>query len=74
ERKISTNDNTTFKTNEPNSKTNEYIYLNCLITLCLPYHFFKIKVSNGSDVESLETQVQACLFLLPSGATSTPHR
>ncbi|CAG8769726.1 21728_t:CDS:2 [Dentiscutata erythropus] len=42
--------------------------------LCLPYYFFKIKVSNGSDVESLETQVQAHLSLLPSGATSTPRR
>ncbi|CAG8607884.1 1772_t:CDS:2, partial [Cetraspora pellucida] len=40
--------------------------------LCLSYHFFKIKVSNGSEVESLETQVQACLFLLLSDATSTP--
>ncbi|CAG8828765.1 1255_t:CDS:1, partial [Racocetra persica] len=29
---------------------------------------------NRSDVESLETQVQARLSLLPSGATSTPRR
>ncbi|CAG8733652.1 42565_t:CDS:2 [Gigaspora margarita] len=55
-------------------ETNEYIYLNCLITLYLPYHFFQIKVFDGSDVESLETQVQARLSLLPSGATSTPHQ
>ncbi|RIB14272.1 hypothetical protein C2G38_2248349 [Gigaspora rosea] len=74
---MSTNDSTTPKTSDPEaSKDNDYvdIYLNCLITLCLPYHFFKIKVSNGSDVESLETQVQARLSLLPSGATSTPRR
>ncbi|CAG8634754.1 12191_t:CDS:2 [Cetraspora pellucida] len=73
---MSTNDSTTPKTSNPEaSKDNDYadIYLNCLITLCLPYHFFKIKVSNGSDVESLETQVQAHLSLLPSDATSTPR-
>ncbi|CAG8791034.1 4186_t:CDS:2, partial [Racocetra persica] len=57
------------KTNEPNPKANEYIDLNCLITLCLPYHFFKIKVFNGNSVEILETQVQARLSLLLSGAT-----
>ncbi|CAG8602601.1 11751_t:CDS:2 [Dentiscutata erythropus] len=31
-------------------------------------------LSNESDVESLETQVQARLSLLPSGATITPRR
>ncbi|CAG8828586.1 20530_t:CDS:2 [Gigaspora margarita] len=29
---------------------------------------------NGNGVQSLETQVQARLSLLPSGATSTPRR
>ncbi|CAG8729353.1 12453_t:CDS:2 [Ambispora leptoticha] len=69
-----TNDTTTTKTNEPNPKTNGYIYLNCLITFCVPHHFFKIKLFKGNTVETLETQVQARLSLLPPGAANTPRR
>ncbi|KAF0383971.1 hypothetical protein F8M41_011646 [Gigaspora margarita] len=58
-------------TNETDPKTNEYIDL---ITLCLLYYFLKSEFFNGNYVETLETQVQARLSLLPSGATSTPRQ